>query len=148
MCKADFSRLHRMAAREHSKYFRVFFRHRNLIWGPIRHVTDSEPGSFIQRIFQATRLALRFAPRQIARKKRFGNQFRLVMDVKLENNITRWIRSVRTKRPFWSDCLLLSSFNKDILCLMKGFKDSDSNLNETVVDCDRQPKLINSSAQK
>ena len=55
---------------------RRFYRYRNLIVGPI---TNSEPGSFIERIFQATRLALRFAPRQIARKKRFGNQFRLVM---------------------------------------------------------------------
>ncbi len=31
MCKSDFSRLQRMVAREHLKYFPVFSRHRNLI---------------------------------------------------------------------------------------------------------------------
>jgi hypothetical protein len=76
MCEADFSRLQHMAARELWKYFRLFFRHQNMIWGPI---TDSEPGSFIQGIFQVTQLALRFVPRQIARKTRFGNQSRLVI---------------------------------------------------------------------
>ncbi len=65
----------------------------------------------------------------------------LSCDVKLENSKTRWLWSVCTKGSIWSMMVTIIIVRCEYWFLMKQFKDSYSQLVETVVDCNWQPKL-------